>query len=66
MEFVNEINERENPKPDKKAENSLEIVHIKYENDGVKFEIKDVKVKDADSLRDFIYELMDEWERAQK
>ena len=64
MEFVNEINERENPEP-KKAENSLEIGHIKYENDGVKFEIKDVKVKDVDTLRDFIYELMDEWEKAQ-
>ena len=61
---MNEINERENPKP-KKPENSLEIGHIKYENEGVKFEIKDVKVKDVDTLRDFIYELMDEWEKAQ-
>ena len=63
MEFVNEINEREKAK---KAENSLEIGHIKYENNGVKFEIKDVAVKDVDSLRDFIYELLDEWERANK
>jgi hypothetical protein len=65
MEFVNEINEKENP-PEKKVENSLEIGHIKYKNDGHMFEIKDVKVKDFDSLRDFIYELMDEWERTQK
>tara|TARA_B100000929_G_scaffold115635_1_gene91767 strand:+ start:762 stop:953 length:192 start_codon:yes stop_codon:yes gene_type:complete len=63
MEFVNEINEREKAK---KVENSLEIGHIKYENNGVKFEIKDVAVKDVDSLRDFIYELLDEWERANK
>ena len=65
MEFVNEINEKENGKP-KKPENSLEIGHIKYENEGVKFEIKDVKVKSVDDLRDFIYELIDEWERANK
>ena len=65
MEFVNEINEKENGKPIK-AENSLEIGHIKYENNGVKFEIKDVKDKDVDTLRDFFYELMEEWERANK
>jgi hypothetical protein len=60
MEFVDEIPEEQESK---RVENSLEIGLIKFKNGPVNFEIKDVKVKDVEGLREFIEELLQEWER---
>tara|TARA_B110000495_G_C22831054_1_gene484890 strand:+ start:78 stop:284 length:207 start_codon:yes stop_codon:yes gene_type:complete len=61
MEFVNEISEKENAKPENNG--SLEIGYIKFTNgEGVEFEVKDVKVNDVQGLREFIWELIDEVE----
>ena len=58
MEFVNEINEKEESV--KEDSNSLEIGYIKYTSEDVSFEIKDVKVKDVQGLREFLWEIIDE------
>ena len=58
MEFVNEINEKEESV--KVDSNSLEIGYIKYTSEDVSFEIKDVKVKDVQGLREFLWEIIDE------
>lgn len=58
MEFVDEIpEEEESLKP---GANSLEIGYIKYTSEDVTFEIKDVKVKDVQGLREFLWEIIDE------
>ncbi|MBT6072445.1 MAG: hypothetical protein HOH07_03255 [Euryarchaeota archaeon] len=58
MEFVNEINEKEESV--KVDSNSLEIGYIKYTSEDISFEIKDVKVKDVQGLREFLWEIIDE------
>tara|TARA_B110000495_G_scaffold36784_1_gene29518 strand:+ start:2602 stop:2799 length:198 start_codon:yes stop_codon:yes gene_type:complete len=58
MEFVNEINEKEESV--KEDSNSLEIGYIKYTSEDISFEIKDVKVKDVQGLREFLWEIIDE------
>ena len=66
MEFVNEINEKENRKPKHKPKaplSSLEIGFVRYKNGDVSFELKDVKVRDVDTLREFFWELVDELEK---
>ena len=63
MEFVNEINEKEKEKKKQKPRgpvSSLEIGFVRYKNGDVSFELKDVKVQDVDTLRDFFWELVDE------
>ena len=42
---------------------SLEIGFVRYKNGDVSFELKDVKVQDVDTLRDFFWELVDELEK---
>ena len=64
MEFVNEINEKENKKQKPKGPvSSLEIGFVRYKNGDVSFELEDVKVRDVDTLRDFFWELVDELEK---
>jgi len=66
MEFVNEINEKEKEKKKQKPRgpvSSLEIGFVRYKNGDVSFELKDVKVQDVDTLRDFFWELVDELEK---
>ena len=66
MEFVNEINEKEKEKKKQKPRgpvSSLEIGFVRYKNGDVSFELKDVKVQDVDTLRDFFRELVDELEK---
>ena len=64
MEFVNEINEKENKKPKPKASaSSLEIGFVRYKNGDINFELKDVKVRDVETLREFFWELVDELEK---
>jgi len=58
MEFVDEIPEEE--KSVKPGTNALEIGYIKYTSEDVTFEIKDVKVKDVQGLREFLWEIIDE------
>ena len=58
MEFVNEINEKEESV--KVDSNSLEIGYIKYTSEDISFEIKDVKDKDVQGLREFLWEIIDE------
>ena len=49
MEFVNEINEKEEKKHKaKKAPTTLQIGFIKYKNGDIEFELKDVKVTDVE------------------
>tara|TARA_B110000914_G_C15163990_1_gene309695 strand:+ start:83 stop:277 length:195 start_codon:yes stop_codon:yes gene_type:complete len=57
MDFVDEIPEEGLIKD---ALNSLEIGYIKYTSEDITFEIKDVKVKDVQGLREFLWEIIDE------
>ena len=66
MEFVNEINEKENKKPKHKPrvpQSSLQIGYVRYKNGDVEFELKDIKVTDVETLRAFFWELVDELEK---
>lgn len=67
MEFVNEINEKEEKKEKaKRPPTSLQIGFVKYKNGDIEFELKDVKVTDVESLREFFWEVIDELERQTK
>jgi hypothetical protein len=61
MEFVNEI---ESTEKGDSSNNSLVIGHILYKDGDQMFEIKDVRIKDFNTFRDFIYEMIDEWEKS--
>ena len=63
MEFVNEINEKANKRSKNKPgapHSSLEIGSVRYRNGDINFELKDVKVTDVQTFREFFWEVIDE------
>lgn len=66
MEFVNEIPKDEEELPKTGNDSSLEIGYVRFTSPDVKFELKDIKVKDVQTLRDFLWELVDEMENYER
>jgi hypothetical protein len=68
MEFVNEIPKDEdgNKAIAETPDSSLEIGYVRFTSPNIKFELKDIKVKDVTTLRDFLWELVDEIENSER
>tara|TARA_B110000495_G_C22987562_1_gene581177 strand:- start:891 stop:1100 length:210 start_codon:yes stop_codon:yes gene_type:complete len=63
MEFVNEIPKDEAEVPVIGKPSSLEIGYVRFTSPDIKFELKDIKVTDVQTLRDFLWELVDEMDK---